>query len=263
MNLSIYALALVTLLSAPGAFGQSPPPAITPWLKDLAANDNQQLQQYQVFVASGFKDGEPTFFEDLKPHDIRTSIFRFRGQPDWRLFKSLNSHTRLRRGKGLVQQLLTGLESSAFLVCKDSICRLTRMLNGKLKVIAKNRARQHENQQAFLDWWRQLVGYDGVVLASRNDYILAALVNGKPLGSDTQALAYANSANRFILSKGKTKGRALLAVTKQEGPFVILTNLFGKPVANGTKLLISQHIEANPPAAQTPPTKQTTTPDQP
>ncbi|HYX33806.1 MAG TPA: hypothetical protein VE954_11890 [Oligoflexus sp.] len=104
------------------------------------------------------------------------------------------------------------------------------------------------SSQAFLDWLILKLGYDGVVLDTRDELILVGLLkNTQEIG---QGLLLKNSSHRSSLSTNKVQGQALLQILRIEGSLavceVLLTGTHRPSIARGSKILLGRERNLGP-----------------
>ncbi len=110
------------------------------------------------------------------------------------------------------------------------------------------------SEQTLLNWIRDRLAYDAVVLDVKEPYILAAFVN--PSKKAEQALLIEKSAERLVLNPKTMEAHAILQTLRVEGVFVVLERLIasdeqssitvGTKIVMGTSELPTETIEASP-----------------
>ena len=97
----------------------------------------------------------------------------------------------------------------------------------------------------YLTWIQTRLNYDGVVLDSKNEFLLTLLPK-RQNQEEIQALTLLNSQDKVILSPASVKGTGLLQLHKSEGRFAIFRSVITKSsVGNttsvpGTKIIIEK-----------------------
>lgn len=88
-------------------------------------------------------------------------------------------------------------------------------------------------------WYRKQLGFDGVVLAAKGEFLL---IQGlKKLKKDSQAVSLVGSENRLLVKDNNAKASSLIQLVKSKGAIgifeVLLKDKKGTDIGPGTKVL--------------------------
>jgi hypothetical protein len=236
------------LLSMPMAIAKKMEEAPDPnvWLEELTANKQLKSTSFPhkiVFIRSwGVKEKEAPEFLNLdieafnklgffQAVDVRSVAWDYKLNPEMATKNPL-----------VIISQLVNVDTFIF-APETGPWEFIRSQRGKRKVLAKVAGPEDTDPQSIYEWLPTALGWDGVVLAQRQDVLLVASTGKILAAPEIQALAVKDSENNFKLPKGR-KGSGLLSLSRIESSLGIFDIIFleqgVKTLPVGTKLIIEK-----------------------
>lgn len=239
-------LAMGFLLFSVNVFAQTPPEPKS-WFMDVLkrSQENGNSEPYLLRLLLPVAWDRSHFSTELYP--------RFMFGEDGGLFQELNTTFPLsakveKPSRGKDATLLSAMQAAradTILIVDAGQWRLRSRNKQGLQDIAAAPAAQSISSESVRAWLVKQLGYDGVVLDRRGDYLLVgSLVKFDK--KEIQALLLKDSARTPIIESRKAEGAALAQLLRQDGSvavFQVIVGAFREGIPVGTKVQVEKKEE--------------------
>ncbi len=256
---ALFALGLSLACVAAPAFAQEnvdDAPPLADWLsKYKAKNSTKGAFPRKIAVVSGFAEkGEAPRFVNLdrdafrqasymEPADIESALWTLKIDP--KRYAETDP-------KELVF-LLTGADTVVVAAPKAE-WEILRLKDGKVSSVAKAKGlKEATKPERVADWLPYALGWDGVVLERKGEFLLVGSTASLIATPEIQALAVTDSQGKFSLRGSERVGAGLVSLSTSSGGNGVFDIVFVgagvRDIPAGTKLLIEKRVRATKPGA--------------
>ena len=215
------------------------------WVADVLKKSHPAVPRSVAFLRSFQLDGKnpPHFLVNNTKELNRLGYFQVPDARSVRWDYLLNAAALTQRPPLAALVSLTGSDLLVLAGNKKPRWEIYKVYKGRPKPLHEAPAPLKINPKSLITWWREELGWDGVVLDQRGRYVLIGSYLDLLIKPKIQALAVAASHKDIIL-KGERQGAGLLSLHSFDGAVgvfeVVLLGNGLKRLPVGTKVMIEQ-----------------------
>ncbi len=235
-------LAIVFLIYLPEAFAQTERPNLEIWLQELTAEKMETIRNVKVaFIAK--KDGKSIIPKEILPPESLSYLFAVVAQKDLNWNLKINQED---LKKNILKKIVKVSRANAIFELKETTTIL-HFANFKSREIAIGEKEAYQQPRKFWDLVVNNLGFNGIILDRKENYILVAEFGTSVNTDRRQAAICENSAGKVIFNKSPPG--ALLEASQQKKFYTIYEIIIGESNAlvPGGKVITDQFNFSNSP----------------
>ena len=232
-------------LAAAAAAADRSTPALAPWVKEVADREVGVPRRLVFLRGLPAEDGDDLTFLPVVDADFnRAGFFQTVSTAHAAWDFKLNRQVLAAQEVGPMLRTLTAAEILVMTPPSEPWSVTVLRGGGRSDKALTARPPKSQAPAALVAWVHDLLGWDGIVLDQKGDYLLVAAPAALLQESGLQALAVRDSHRRFGLSPAERRGAGLLSMVEAKGAMAIFEIVFlgqgTKALPAGTKLLIQK-----------------------
>lgn len=247
VSATIAAMVVLVLLPSPGlAEIATRAPDARQWAESLKRADLDTLAAPTSLVLvenlgdSGSKAAAPVFKKFNQKWCRQVSYFLCTSSRDAAFSALLNGKS---MGSGIAAVFAITPANGAVVLNGDKVFLYGKQLSSPIELDMPKSDFTKLNIRTLTDKILTSVGYDAVVLAAKDDYLLVGSTESRLRRPNIQGLTVASSSDKWTLSGANSKGAGLLSLVSRAGGYgvfqlVLQGDSVGSTVPLGTKVLI-------------------------
>jgi len=243
VRLSMRSVLLSFALLLPGVAAAQDAPPLAAWMKEIKTPAHAPFPYKIVAVKKIPKKGDEPDFAGFDIEDVEKLTYLRVADPQsvaWNY--KLNEETYAEK-EPLAALLLASGADTVLVAPEKGKWELVQLKDGKPEVLVTAPAPKGSRASDLAKWLPGALGWDGVVLAEKGEFLLVGSTSQILVTPEIQALAVSGSAGNFALAADR-QGAGLLSLSEKEGGYGVFDVVFLaqdlKTLPVGTKLIIER-----------------------
>lgn len=234
-------VSLSLLLSGVAAAQDAPP--LAAWMKELKASASPAFPYKIVAVKKIPKKGDEPDFAGFDREDVEKLTYLRVADPQSVAWNYKLNEEIYAEKEPIAALLLASGADTVLVASEKGKWEFVRLKDGKPEVLVSAPAPKGSKASDLAKWLPGALGWDGVVLAEKGEFLLVGSTSQILVTPEIQALGVSASEGSFALASDR-QGAGLLSLSEKDGGYGVFDVVFLaqelKTLPVGTKLIIER-----------------------